>query len=289
MKTKIVFFIVALPIVSATSFWDMVPIVSQLKALVQGLSGDLKAGDQTTINFINEGIGPAQFRSVYYLLIGDFDKAIDIQKKFGENLEPLLDSTPGLGHLKGAIHLLVGDDQHGWSALKQATTTTGSVAGAVFGGPLGAVAGHVATDGVISLVDWAINGDQAQPHGLVDYGLTLGKRKAGEHFDALAGIVMNGITGSIQPLKKNDKPSAVTTQNSTVSLAVTQPRLTTTTAVPQPSNNASTVTQPTATTTNVIDKPSNTTSTGTLPSTSTTTVTQPSNIISTVTQPSNTS
>jgi len=256
----------------------MVPLVSQLKSLVQGLSGDLKAGDQTTINFLNEGIGPAQFRSLYYLITGDVDKAIDIQKKFGQNLEPLLDSTPGLGHLKGAIHLLAGDNEHGWWALKQATTTTGSVAGAVLGGPLGAVAGHVATDGVISLVDWAVNGDQAQPHGLVDYGLTFGHRKAGEHFDALAGIVMNGITGSVKPLQKNDTLPAVTAQSSTGSQAVTlQPQFTTTTAVPQPSNTTSTVAQQSTTTTTVVDKPSNTTLTVTQPSTVTTTVTQPSN------------
>lgn len=192
-----------------TPFWDMVPLVSHLKTLVQLVCGDPEGGETTANNFNNDGLGISQLRSLYYLLTGDVDRAVDVQKRFAENFEVVLDSTPVLGHVKGAAHLIAGDTEHGWSAVKQATSTTGSVAGAMLAGPVGSVLGHVATDGLISLADWAINRDGARPHGVIDYAMTFRDRKPGEAVDVLAGLAMNGIGGSVKPLAR--QPSSATT------------------------------------------------------------------------------
>ncbi|XP_069364555.1 uncharacterized protein [Maniola hyperantus] len=56
-----------------------------------------------------------------------------------------LDSIPGVGHVKGAIHYAVGDDTGGRNAMLQATKSTamltGGAVGAAIGGPIGMVSG----------------------------------------------------------------------------------------------------------------------------------------------------
>lgn len=203
-----------------TPFWDMVPFVAHLKSVVQLLCGDTAGGEKTAENFNNDGFGISQLRSLFYLVTGDVDKAVDLQKQFAKNFEVVLDSTPVVGHVKGAAHLIAGDMEHGWSAVKQATSTAGSVAGTLLAGPLGAVLGHVATDGLISLVDWVINRDGAQPHGVVDYAMTIGDRKPGEAVDMLAGLVMNGITGSVKPLERQPSTTTAAPTNVTHSTLV---------------------------------------------------------------------
>lgn len=56
-----------------------------------------------------------------------------------------VNSTPGVGHVKGAIQMKCGDKQGGKNAIAAANRSTCQVAGAVvgnkLGGPMGAVAG----------------------------------------------------------------------------------------------------------------------------------------------------
>jgi len=179
----------------STSFWDMIPGIAQGKSLIQLIFGDKEGAAKTQEHFLNEGVGSSQLRSGYFLVTGEPKKALDIQKKFFSNLEGILDGTPIIGHVKGGIHLLAGDHDQGWQALKSATSTSGALVGAVIGGPAGAIGGHFLTDALISGTDAILNGNQSQPHGLVDYLLKIDKLKPGEHFDVIAGLVLDTTAG----------------------------------------------------------------------------------------------
>lgn len=80
-----------------------------------------------------------------------FEGSGNAAKKLGsgvvDNVNGLLDSTPGIGHVKGAVHDLFGDDEGARRAYFAANRTTGVIGGAVVGsagGPAGAVAGGIA-------------------------------------------------------------------------------------------------------------------------------------------------
>jgi len=119
----------------STSFWDIIPIIAQGKSLVQFIFGDKEGAVKTQEHFLNEGVGSSQLRSGYFLVTGEPKTALDIQKKFLSNFVGVLDGTPIVGHVKGGIHLLAGDHDHGWQAIKSATSTSGTIVGAIIGGP----------------------------------------------------------------------------------------------------------------------------------------------------------
>jgi len=194
-----------------TPFWDVIPGTAQLKSIFQLVAGDPSGAKKTQINYLNEGVGPAQFRSAYFVASGDTKKALDIQRKCFSNFEGLIDGLPVVGHVKGGIHLLAGDHDHGWDAIKSATSTTGTILGAVVLGPIGAVGGHLLTDTAITVTDYALNENKSHPYGLIEYFKNINNKAAGEHFDALAGLVVDGWTGSKVKTKTDsfNKPQTV--------------------------------------------------------------------------------
>jgi len=86
-------------------------------------------------------------------------------KATASTLNDAVDGIPGVGHAKGAIHYLVGDEIGGEKAMKSASRTVGVIAGGtggfVVGGPVGAVAGGIAggaaADAIISGADSAVH------------------------------------------------------------------------------------------------------------------------------------
>lgn len=96
------------------SFWDIIPVISQGKSLFQLIFGEKEDAAKTQKNFLNFGVGPSQLRSVYFVATGEPKKAWGIQKECLSSLEGVLDSTPIVGHMKGGVHLLAGDHDHGW-------------------------------------------------------------------------------------------------------------------------------------------------------------------------------
>lgn len=190
----------------STSLWDVIPGASQLKSLFQLAMGDHSGAAKTWTNFLNEGVGTSQARSAFHLVTGDSGKAWDIQKKFASNLEGLVDGAPLLGHIKGAVHLMAGDKEHGWNAIKSATTSTGTMLGGVFFGPFGAVSGHVLADSLITAADYAFDAkNSSKTHGIIEHLEHFGEKTAGEHFDVLAGLAFDGLAGS----KVKKLPSSV--------------------------------------------------------------------------------
>lgn len=181
------------------SLWDLIPVVSQAKTFFQALVGDVQGAVQTQKNYAEQGLGSSQVKSFYHLSNGDPGKAWDIQKKSLSNFEQVVDGLPVVGHIKGGIHLLTGDHDHGWQALKSATSTSGTVIGGVLGGPIGALGGHFLTDAAISGADYILNGNKSQLHGLINYYGHLNDMKSGDHFDALLGLALDqGLPGALK-------------------------------------------------------------------------------------------
>jgi len=88
------------PVVEA-SFWDTIPVVSQVKSAVQAIAGDKEAARQTQINFVNQMPVVSQIKSAVEMATGDEEAARQTQMHFLKNAETLVDGTPVVGHIKG--------------------------------------------------------------------------------------------------------------------------------------------------------------------------------------------
>jgi len=179
---------------------DMIPVVSQIKYGFQHAFGDKDGAARTHANFMNQGLGPSQVKSIQHLIAGDPDRALEVQKKFVANLEPLVDGLPVVGHIKGVVHLVGGDAEHGWAAIRSATSSTGAVIGGVLGGPLGAVGGHALTDAAITGVQSTI-AREWKPHGIVDYVANIDRFSPGDHFDTVATLGLDAYGGKVAKQK----------------------------------------------------------------------------------------
>lgn len=184
------------------SLIDILPVFAETKALIQLLSGDKQGSDQTIKTYHNEGLIASQINSAIDLFSGNSARAAEKQKKFLKNLELIVDGIPVVGHVKGAGHILFGDNEHGWEAIKSATSSSGGVVGAVLGGPVGAIVGHALTDVTISGIESAIT-QEIKTYGLVDYAKNIGSASVGQHLDAATGMVLDVIGGKVAKNKKN--------------------------------------------------------------------------------------
>lgn len=198
-----------------TSFWDTIPVVSQVKSAVQAIAGDSEAARQTQINFANQMPVVSQIKSAVEAATGDEEAARRTQIHFLKNAETLVDGTPVVGHIKGGIHMIAGDKERGLDIIRGATSTTGAVVGGVLGGPAGAVAGGLATDVIITNIDTAVaaaNDDdpQIKPYGMVDYLMNIEKKSVGEHFDVITGVGADVAGGMVAKKSSGKSPSAAT-------------------------------------------------------------------------------
>ena len=191
---------------------DWVPGISQTKSLIQAVSGNIEGARQTQRNFTDSFPIVSQAKSFHYFLKHDPMKARDIQKRFLQNAAPLINeamnSTPGLGHIKGAVHFAMGDREGGKDALESATHVLGSMIGGtggfIVGGPTGAFVGGVlggnAVDLAITGIDSALK-HKFKPHGCVEAIADLSKgdtdSKAGETFDLAMGFLIDGFIGQV--------------------------------------------------------------------------------------------
>lgn len=93
-----------------------------------------------------------------YAIGGEPEKALDLQKKFADDMQNVIDSIPVAGHIKGGVHYAMGENRKGDESMKSASRSTGVVLGGIggfaAGGPVGAVAGGIAggaaMDGIIT-------------------------------------------------------------------------------------------------------------------------------------------
>lgn len=113
---------------------------------------------------------------------------------------------PGVGHIKGGIHLLCKDKEGYDIAINAANRTTGVIVGGtggfLVGGPVGAVAGGViggnAADGIITGID-SYKNDKYTPSGniAVITNIVIGNSESvsGDIFDIAFGTIGDGVTG----------------------------------------------------------------------------------------------
>ena len=145
---------------------DSIPLVSQVKSLVQVISGDEEGALETQKNFIRTGIIASQINSAVVAAQGDHEEARRIQEEFGEESLTILEGLPLVGHAMSAGYAAGGDLEKAEQVALTATKSTvvaGSAAISLACGPgapvcaaaigsAAVVATNAAWDGVESLV-----------------------------------------------------------------------------------------------------------------------------------------
>ncbi|KAF6206719.1 hypothetical protein GE061_017955 [Apolygus lucorum] len=187
--TVILFGVLLLCHQGQSSAFDSVPILSQFKSLFQVFNGDADGARRTQEYFINTAVFVAPIKSAIHIAQGDYEAARKTEEMYAQNLEELVNSLPVVGHVKGGVHIALGEEEKGLSIIKGATSTTGAVVGGL-AGPAGAVLGGAATDALITGVDSAVH-EEFKPHGMVEYVSNFDKKEAGDHFDVVSGIALD--------------------------------------------------------------------------------------------------
>ena len=181
---------------------DWIPIVSQVKSLVQVIGGDAEGARRTQENFSKQCPVVSQVRSAVEAIGGDEEAARKTQMEFVHNVSNFADGVPGVGHVKGAIHYAAGDTAGGDNAMKAASRTTGAIVGGagglIVGGPVGAVAGGIAgaatVDGITTGIDSAVH-KEYRPAGYVDQVTKLVEdpKNPGTWFDTAFMGIADGL------------------------------------------------------------------------------------------------
>mmetsp|Transcript_154943 Transcript_154943/g.281776 ORF Transcript_154943/g.281776 Transcript_154943/m.281776 type:complete len:447 (+) Transcript_154943:93-1433(+) len=122
-----------------------IPVVSQSISLGQVIAGDAEGARRTQEQFSRECAVVSQIRSAVEASMGNNEAALHTQLTFAAAANDTVDSIPGVGHLKGAIHKACGDEAGAQKSFHLAgPATAGAVAGAVLGCEAGGIAGAVA-------------------------------------------------------------------------------------------------------------------------------------------------
>jgi hypothetical protein len=101
------------------------PVIAQLKSLVQVTIGDKKGALKTQERFVRECMLTSQIFSLIQSIKGDNEGAIKTQKMFLKATANMIDGIPVAGHVKGAIHYACGDKAGGHQAMKSSSRTIG--------------------------------------------------------------------------------------------------------------------------------------------------------------------
>lgn len=176
---------------------NTIPVVSQIKSTVQLITGDVHGAAETQEKFFHEGIGVSQLTAGVYLLTGDDKKAGETFDRGINTLSSTADGIPVVGHFKGVIHYAMGDDEKGDRSMVSATRTTsvmaGGAGGFLLGGPVGAIAGGVASGNAYDITHTVVT-DKPQGYiaGVANF---VENPSAGTLFDAAAVPVGDAFAG----------------------------------------------------------------------------------------------
>lgn len=136
----------------------------------------------------------------------------------------IADGTPGVGHVKGAVHYACGDKDGGDAAMKASSRTVGviggGVAGFAVGGPVGAamggVAGGGAMDGITTGVDSAVHGEYKPAGQVAAWTKAVTSKTAHDSIEGIVGIVTapagDALAGYAAGKAVLDRPKASTTE-----------------------------------------------------------------------------
>jgi len=142
----------------------------------------------------------SQIKSAVEAGKGDLEGAKQTQLAFANNLGELADSIPVIRHIKGGIHIALGEKDRGLEIIKGASSSTGAFLGGFLGGPAGAIAGGALVDGATTGIESPVD-KKFTPFVTFDYFANIQKKSAGEHFDQWAGFGLDILGGK----KASDK------------------------------------------------------------------------------------
>ncbi|XP_076285166.1 uncharacterized protein LOC143211398 isoform X2 [Lasioglossum baleicum] len=178
-------------------FIDWIPVVSQLKATVQLVTGDADGGIRTQENFLRECPGVSQLTSIVQLATGHTEAAIETQKRCIGTINNVVNCVPVIGHVKGVLHHAVGDHKGGNQALNAATRSTivatSGVAARIISEGIGAIPAAIAAG---AIYDVAASSISREAQGIVAAFINaVDNPSAGGIFDLVAIPVGDGLAG----------------------------------------------------------------------------------------------
>ena len=175
------------------SYIDWLPVVSQVKSLIQVIGGDPEGAKQTQENFSRQMPIVSQARSTVEKAMGNFEEARKTEEQFAfDFLEPTVNKMPVIGHVKGAVHMAVGDTKRGEEILKEATKSGLIAVGGTLGGPGGAMSTSLLTDQLYTAIDSAV-AQEYKPYGFEEYSQNIDKKTVGEHVDQWVDLASAGL------------------------------------------------------------------------------------------------
>ncbi|CAF1357907.1 unnamed protein product [Rotaria sordida] len=170
-----------------------------VKAMVQVICDDTEGAITTMDQFTRTNPFIFPIRVTADLIVDGKDEAYETCKAFGGALDNMANSTPVLGHVKGAITAIAGDERKGEEIMKQATRSTlvvgAGVGGFIGGGPVGAFV-FSAEVGTLWDVTRAATGGPA--NGVAKLVVAMRDDEdlsPGEIFDCVATPVVDGVAG----------------------------------------------------------------------------------------------
>lgn len=175
---------------------DSIPVISQVKSLVQVIAGDEEGAKKTQENFSKQAPIVSQARSAYHALDGDLEQAKNIQKDFGDSAFVFAQGIPVVGHGISAGYAIAGDEDKArkiaLGATKNLVVQAASAAGSLCGPEAPAcsaalgMGASLAWDGVES----GVRGERTgQIKGWHDLG--TGEGSFDQNFDLISGTVMD--------------------------------------------------------------------------------------------------
>ena len=144
-------------------------------------------------------------RATEHLARGTVHHLSTTGEESGKAAKGILDGTPVVGHMVGALHYVVGDTEGGDRIMRSASRTIGVLGGGVVGiagGPAGMVAGGIAggaaADGIITGIESSIHGE-FRPSGQIGTVNQLATH-TGDDQALVESIVQGLVTTSLDGL-----------------------------------------------------------------------------------------
>ncbi|CAF0781164.1 unnamed protein product [Adineta steineri] len=215
---------------------DMVPGLSQIKALAQVVTGDTEGASRTMERFATKtpivshvvaGVAKVcgddetakecwdgannslnalpivgHAKGVGHYVIGDIKGGNRAMKHATSTSMGMMNSMPVVGHAKGLVHYALNDKEGGNRAMLAATRTTtvmgAGAGGFLVGGPAGAVAG-----GMVAGAEWdlgtAVVTDGKEIHGICK--IIENPTKVDSYFEAGLSMTSDALTGYSSGMK----------------------------------------------------------------------------------------
>lgn len=181
---------------------DSVPVVSQVKSLVQVIGGDARGAKRTQEKFARTAPIVSQVNSLGHAIAGDAKGAKAIQVEFGNDAYALSKSLPIVGHGIALGHAIAGDHKEAEKIALGATKSTLQAGAGLAGLACGPYApacsgGLVVASGTIW--DAGESGIQGKKTGRIAGwdNLIHGRSTVGEGFDIVGGTILEAGAGAL--------------------------------------------------------------------------------------------